>query len=1339
MIRPALGSVSSVAVTTGPDRRFVPARGRALASGALAACAALLAACSSGLEGEDGNGNTATEQPEQSSNLRFGFDPGLRLTHPITDFDVTGGVLPTSSGSGRPVGFFVFVTAAAADDGDGSGTPLDPEAPQDTNGASDVFVAAVDSGAIDTSAFVYALAGKMRHPRCTTCHQMNVDVVANPNAIPPTAFLTAPDGHPQGTPPLDQTSDRNCAQCHFADWKAPAATFDLRNEPAADLFTRAQIAPTGLAEHFLGDPRVTWALGSGVSPFGNAADDDQDGVAEPEDTDGVIRTVPGGVEDFERRFQDWEAGGLRFDSADALADVALVSRAAGGGRAGNGAAFTPSAVYSPNAAYVHGVSDPALVPVGFLMVAYASDATDMVGGNGNGVTDVFRATLSVFQATDGTIDIAHTAQRLVSADAGGGDANGASTDPDIGGAGTRVAFSSLATDLLATVTPAGNVYVFDGPTNTTLLVSHVPSSSSTAGDGASSNPDLSHDGRVVAFESDASDLVADDTNGVGDVFFASWNTLEVFRASVDSNGTEATGASRNASIFAFPGSSDVRVAFESEADDLVADLPLADSNVFLRDTQSGATLLLNQIVSPEGTKLPRATTTSGAPAPANAFRPAISPLGNAVLFESSAEDLDFVRPQDENRALDVVLVDLLQLDAQGFVLPYALSVGADGGRGNGASTSPRFGAFSPTTQDFPLGLAGFATRATNLGNADPADIDGDGVPDGDNHMLLFLREAASVLAFFEARPATQGQNLEVAFENRSSGKPSTFAWDFGDGGTSTEENPTHVYAAPGFYSVSLQASGELGDDQRVRDDYVRVLGPVGAAFTATKDASSSGAPGQAPAVGVVNTATVVGALDDPAPGAVLRFDFDSAPSSELPDEFEWSLVEVDGTGQPIGNPVTVSSAAVAEDVPVDRTGFFDVVLEATGPGGSGEARQRIEVYQKVEAVSATGSAVVGNAPLNVSFVNQSTGDVASVLWNFGDGATSALNNPSHAFGEGVFDVLLTATGQGGDQDDALPLEIISLGDITANFTANPSEAIASGPVNVSFTNTTDGTLGVPLAFHWDFGNTLTSTLTNPSTSYSLSNAENRQQFSVTLVASTDDPAPVNCLGSPSTECDSLARTVTLFPQVTSDFTFGTSYSSPATRPPHTVDFSSASVVGDGTGTNPSYEWFRSTAGGLTANILFSTAASPSPEFPDPGSYRVMLRVSTDAPAGGRQSDDSPTRIVTVTASRFSDFFSQAVVASGCTSCHSGAFPSGDLDWSGPASSARARIVNVNGSCAGGSVRVVPGNVGSSLVFDLLNNTVTISGCESMRVNLVGTASDHVAVLRSWILDNAPDN
>jgi Tol biopolymer transport system component len=105
--------------------------------------------------------------------------------------------------------------------------------------------------------------------------------------------------------------------------------------------------------------------------------------------------------------------------------------------------------------------------------------------------------------------------------AGTGSGNGFSTSPVLSATGRFVAFVSTASDLVANDTNgAPDVFVRDLKTGTTTLVS-VNRAGTDSGNGASFGsyaPLLSADGRVVAFQSAASDLVANDTNGAGDVF-----------------------------------------------------------------------------------------------------------------------------------------------------------------------------------------------------------------------------------------------------------------------------------------------------------------------------------------------------------------------------------------------------------------------------------------------------------------------------------------------------------------------------------------------------------------------------------------------------------------------------------------------------------------------------------------------------------------------------------------------------------------------------------------------------------------------------------------------------
>lgn len=82
-------------------------------------------------------------------------------------------------------------------------------------------------------------------------------------------------------------------------------------------------------------------------------------------------------------------------------------------------------------------------------------------------------------------------------------------------------------------------------------------------------------------------------------------------------------------------------------------------------------------------------------------------------------------------------------------------------------------------------------------------------------------------ANFSASPTGGVAPLAVAFHDLSSGEPTAWLWDFGDGGGSTAQHPTHDYATPGYYTVSLTASNALGQDTIVKNDFIGVR-PAGA-------------------------------------------------------------------------------------------------------------------------------------------------------------------------------------------------------------------------------------------------------------------------------------------------------------------------------------------------------------------------------------------------------------------------------------------------------------------------------------------------------------------------------
>ncbi|MCE7873036.1 hypothetical protein DYH09_22015, partial [bacterium CPR1] len=141
-------------------------------------------------------------------------------------------------------------------------------------------------------------------------------------------------------------------------------------------------------------------------------------------------------------------------------------------------------------------------------VVFQSDASNLVAGDTNGVTDVFRHDNQTGVTT------------RVSVATGDGQADGRSINPKVSGDGRFVVFGSLATNLdTRDQNGLADVFLHDTQTGTTQAVSLNIVVTNT-GNGASQNPDISGDGRLIVFSSDATDLVVGATAGIRNIFSA---------------------------------------------------------------------------------------------------------------------------------------------------------------------------------------------------------------------------------------------------------------------------------------------------------------------------------------------------------------------------------------------------------------------------------------------------------------------------------------------------------------------------------------------------------------------------------------------------------------------------------------------------------------------------------------------------------------------------------------------------------------------------------------------------------------------------------------------------
>jgi Tol biopolymer transport system component len=235
----------------------------------------------------------------------------------------------------------------------------------------------------------------------------------------------------------------------------------------------------------------------------------------------------------------------------------------------------------------------------------------------------------------------------VSVSSGGTEATGDSDAPSISADGRFVAFESYAADLVAGDTN-GTYDVFlhdrdsdaDGVMDEPGAVSTVRVSVASDGgeaNGISSAPALSADGRYVAFESEADNLVPTDGNEYQDVFLHDWRTGLTVRVSVSSGGTEGDGHSETPAI-SFNGQ---YIAFVSWAYDLDPACSYAARHVFVRDRLTGQTSCVS--LASDGTQ-----------AYVDSWNPSLSADGRFVAFGSDADNLV---PDDTNESRDIFLRD----------------------------------------------------------------------------------------------------------------------------------------------------------------------------------------------------------------------------------------------------------------------------------------------------------------------------------------------------------------------------------------------------------------------------------------------------------------------------------------------------------------------------------------------------------------------------------------------------------------------------------------------------------------------------------------------------------
>jgi len=294
-------------------------------------------------------------------------------------------------------------------------------------------------------------------------------------------------------------------------------------------------------------------------------------------------------------------------------------------------------------------------------------------------------------------------------------------------------------------------------------------------------------------------------------------------------------------------------------------------------------------------------------------------------------------------------------------------------------------------------------------------------------------------ANFVGTPTSGGVPLTVAFTDLASGDPTSWSWDFGDGTTSTLENPTKTYTAPGLYSVTLRVADAVGgSSEKTLSNYISVQ-PL--------DASFSGTP-------TLGAAPLAVAFTDTSTG----------------DPVSWSWDFGDGTTSTAQNPNKTYAAP----------GTYTVRLTVTGKGGATNTLTRTDYVTALPLTAEfTGTPLTGPAPLAVTFTDASYGVPTSWEWTFGDGGTSTAKNPTHTYAAaGKYSVTLTVRDATGATSTKTRTEYVDALPLTADFTATPT--FGAVPLAVTFSDTS---IGTPTTWAWDFGDGTTSSVAAPSHTY----------------------------------------------------------------------------------------------------------------------------------------------------------------------------------------------------------------------------------------------------------------
>ncbi|HEX2533620.1 MAG TPA: PKD domain-containing protein, partial [Chitinophagaceae bacterium] len=291
--------------------------------------------------------------------------------------------------------------------------------------------------------------------------------------------------------------------------------------------------------------------------------------------------------------------------------------------------------------------------------------------------------------------------------------------------------------------------------------------------------------------------------------------------------------------------------------------------------------------------------------------------------------------------------------------------------------------------------------------------------------------AQSPLANFTATPLSGCSPLVVDFQDLSSGNPTAWAWDFGNGSRSSVQNPSTTYFTSGRYTVTLTVTNESGKHTLTRTEYIEVYPKP------TVDFSVDKRNGCFP--------------------VTTRFrDGSTGGAGSTPVSWLWDFGN--GTQSTEQHPVNTYRGA-------DN---YTVVLKVTNDKGCSQVATKVNYVQVTEGVRAGFTFTQPKScqlPLTTTFANTSTGvGTLTYSWSFGDGSTATTRNTNHTYTQpGAYPVQLVVASSLGCADTLRRDSLIHIPNVQVAAEI-PDAVCAQTPVQFRSTSQP-----VPDSAYWSFG------------------------------------------------------------------------------------------------------------------------------------------------------------------------------------------------------------------------------------------------------------------------------